>query len=92
MPDAGTRVALDDGATAWLQETESDEPRGTAIVMHGNHRKGSQQPSSIALQGALLRARFDVLAVDHPGFGASATPHPGAPWHAWDPRARPGKP
>ncbi len=89
VPDGGTRVALESGATAWLQKTESREPRGTAIVMHGNHRMGSQQPSSMALQGALMRAGYDVLAVDHPGFGGSPAPHSGAAWQAWDPTLGP---
>jgi pimeloyl-ACP methyl ester carboxylesterase len=89
MPDAGARIALDSGATAWLQETASRQRRGTALVMHGNHRKGSQQPSSIALQGALMRAGYDVLAVDHPGFGESPAPHASAAWHAWDPTLGP---
>ncbi len=85
IPSAGERLPLEDGTGAWLLETPLDESRGTAIVLHGNHRLGSRQPSGLVLQGALLSAGYDVLSVDHPGFGASAAPPAGADWHAWDP-------
>ena len=85
IPSAGQRLPLDQGTAAWLRETPADDPRGTAIVLHGNHRLGSEQPSGLVLQGALLRAGYDVLSVDHPGFGASATPSVSAGWRAWDP-------
>jgi pimeloyl-ACP methyl ester carboxylesterase len=85
VPTSGERLPLQQGTAAWLLETPSDEPRGTAVVLHGNDRSGSRQPSGIVLQGALLRAGYDVLAVDHPGFGSSATPAATAGWRAWDP-------
>jgi serine aminopeptidase S33 family len=85
IPSAGERLPLRQGTGAWLLESSANEPRGTAIVLHGNHRLGSRQPSGLVLQGALVRAGYDVLAVDHPGFGASAPPPPGAEWDAWDP-------
>jgi dienelactone hydrolase len=85
VPSLGTRVALEDGKVAWLLETANGEARGTAVVLHGNHRYGSLQPSGLVLQGALMRAGYDVLAVDHPGFGASLVPAADATWHAWDP-------
>jgi len=85
IPSAGERLPLEDGTAAWLLETPLDKSRGTAIVLHGNHRLGSRQPSGLVLQGALLSAGYDVLLVDHPGFGASAAPPVSADWHAWDP-------
>lgn len=85
IPSAGERLPFRDGTAAWLLQVPNDEPHGTAVVFHGNHRYGSRQPSSMVLQGALLRAGYDVLSVDHPGFGASATPPAGAGWNAWDP-------
>jgi pimeloyl-ACP methyl ester carboxylesterase len=85
IPSAGERLPLQNGTGAWLLETPLDEPRGTAIVLHGNHRLGSQQPSGLVLQGALVSAGFDVLSVDHPGFGASVAPPASADWRAWDP-------
>jgi len=84
VPTSGERLPLREGTAAWFIETPLEQ-RGTAVVLHGNHRNGSRQPSGIVLQGALLRAGYDVLAVDHPGFGASAAPAPTAGWRAWDP-------
>jgi pimeloyl-ACP methyl ester carboxylesterase len=85
VPTSGERLPLQQGTAAWLLETPIDEPRGTAVVLHGNHRNGSRQPSGIVLQGALLRAGYDVLAIDHPGFGSSAAPAATAGWREWDP-------
>jgi pimeloyl-ACP methyl ester carboxylesterase len=85
VPTSGERLPLQQGTAAWLLETSLDEPRGTAVVLHGNHPHASRQPSGIVLQGALLRAGYDVLAVDHPGFGSSAAPAATAGWRAWDP-------
>lgn len=85
IPSAGERLPLGEGTGAWLLKSPNDEPRGTAIVLHGNHRLGSRQPSGLVLQGALVRAGYDVLSVDHPGFGASAVPPVDAEWNAWDP-------
>ena len=57
VPATGARVPLESGTTAaWLRKAGHGATRGTAIVMHGNHRLGSRQPSSVALQGALMRA------------------------------------
>jgi pimeloyl-ACP methyl ester carboxylesterase len=90
LPAAGARVPLESGTTAaWLRKAGHGATRGTAIVMHGNHRLGSRQPSAMALQGALMRAGYDVLSVDHPGFGASLPPQASAQWNAWDPALGP---
>jgi pimeloyl-ACP methyl ester carboxylesterase len=91
VPSPGERVPLEPGTAAWLLKTAGDNPRGTAIVMHGNHRLGSRQPSAVALQGALMRAGYDVLSVDHPGFGASLVPDASAEWKAWDPKLGPSQ-
>ncbi len=88
-PSSGARLPLEDGTAAWLLKTPHPQPVGTAIVMHGNHQNGSEQPSSVALQGALVRAGYDVLSVDHPGFGSSRVPHASADWREWDPARGP---
>jgi pimeloyl-ACP methyl ester carboxylesterase len=87
VPAAGDRLPLQGRTAAWLLENpvDEEEERGTAIVLHGNNRLGSQQPSGVMLQGALMRAGYDVLSVDHPGFGASPAPPASAHWSAWDP-------
>jgi len=88
-PSAGAYIPLGQNTAAWLLRNPGSHPRGMAIVLHGNHRLGSRQPSSIALHGALMRAGYDVLAVDHPGFGASLAPYATAEWPAWDPTIGP---
>jgi pimeloyl-ACP methyl ester carboxylesterase len=88
-PAPGARLPLDPGVAAWLLAMPNGDSRGTAVVLHGNHRLGSRQPSAVALQGALLRAGYDVLSVDHPGFGSSRTPLATAEWRAWDPALGP---
>jgi alpha-beta hydrolase superfamily lysophospholipase len=90
IPSPGIRLPLEHGTAAWLRETPSDEPQGKAIVLHGNNRRGSKQPSAMVLQGALLRAGYDVVSVDHPGFGASALPAIDD-WPAWDPALGPAQ-
>ncbi len=85
IPSAGERLPMSEHTAAWFRKTAAAEPRGIAVVLHGNHRLGSRQPSGMVLQGALLRAGYDVLSVDHPGFGASAAPPTSADWRAWDP-------
>ncbi len=44
---------------------------GMAIVTARGSSERLAAPSSIALQGALMRAGYDVPSVDHPGFGSS---------------------
>jgi pimeloyl-ACP methyl ester carboxylesterase len=85
-PIPGRRVDLNGGTVAWMLKNPHRATRGLAIIVHGNHPAGSWQPAALALQGALLRAGFDVLSVDHPGYGASAHPPASADWTAWDPR------
>jgi pimeloyl-ACP methyl ester carboxylesterase len=85
-PAPGQRVNLKSGAVAWMLRNPHRAQRGLIIFLHGNHPAGSWQPAAIALQGAMLRAGYDVLTVDHPGYGASSHPEPSADWTAWDPR------
>jgi len=85
-PLPGKRVQFKSGTIAWLLKDPLGQSRGAAVLIHGNHPAGSWQPAAIAMQGALLRAGYDVLSVDHPGYGASPHPSAGAEWGAWDPR------
>ena len=85
VPAPGGRLPLEHSTAAWLREVPVGEARGTAILLHGNHRRGSRQPTAMALQGALLRAGYSVLSVDHPGSGESPVPSPEMDWRAWDP-------
>jgi pimeloyl-ACP methyl ester carboxylesterase len=54
-------------------------------LFHGANPEGSKQSSAIVLRRALLEAGFVVLAVDHPGYGASPAPSVDADIVAWDP-------
>lgn len=89
LPDPGERIYFDSGTAAWILRVPSDHPRGTAILLHGSHPQASRQPAAVAMQGALLRAGYDVLSVDHPGYGASSIPNTDADWRAWDPSIGP---
>ncbi len=89
LADPGERINFDSGTAAWILRVPSDHPRGTAILLHGNHPLASRQPAAVAMQGALLRAGYDVLSVDHPGYGASSIPSADADWRAWDPSIGP---
>jgi pimeloyl-ACP methyl ester carboxylesterase len=88
-PIPGERVKLPSGAIGWLLRNPGSHSRGTAILLHGNHPAASSQPAAIALQGALLRAGYDVFSVDHPGYGASPQPGPNSGLSAWDPTLGP---
>jgi pimeloyl-ACP methyl ester carboxylesterase len=87
--DPGDRVVLPSGAAAWSLRNPRGDPRGVAVLLHGNDQLASAQPAATALQGALLRAGYDVLSVDHPGYGASPVPSADADWSAWDPTIGP---
>lgn len=88
-PKPGRGVTLPSGAAAWLLKNPSGDPRGLAILLHGNDPLGSRQPAAVALQGALERSGYDVLSVDHPGYGGSPVPHAAAGWSEWDPTIGP---
>jgi pimeloyl-ACP methyl ester carboxylesterase len=88
-PLPGERVALPSGAAAWLLTVPGGKSIGTAIFLHGNNPGGARQPAAIALQGALLRAGFDVMTVEMPGYGASPPPGADAALNAWDPTVGP---
>lgn len=83
-PFPGERVELPSGAVGWLLQDPA-RARGIAILLHGNNPGASAQPAAIAMQGALLRAGYDTMTVDHPGYGASPLPPLTASWQAWDP-------
>ncbi len=85
LPHPGSSIGLKSGATAWFLDDAPGGSRGVAILLHGNHAAGSRQPAAVALQAALALAGYDVLSVDHPGFGSSSLPDPNADWSAWDP-------
>ncbi len=79
------RRELPTGAVAWLQRPAGSGPFPAAIFFHGAHPAGSFQPAAVAARRALRDAGFVVLAVDHPGFGESPSPDPGARLAEWDP-------
>lgn len=85
LPHPGSSISLKSGATAWFLDDASGGSRGVAVLLHGNHAAGSRQPAAVALQAALTSAGYDVLSVDHPGYGSSSLPDPNADWTAWDP-------
>jgi pimeloyl-ACP methyl ester carboxylesterase len=85
VPDPGESVRLESDVALWILRAPGDNPRGTAILLHGNDRRGSWQPAALALQGAMIRAGYDVLSVDQKGYGATPLPGANADWSAWDP-------
>jgi pimeloyl-ACP methyl ester carboxylesterase len=89
VPDPGASLSLQHGIGAWILRTPADRPQGTAILLHGNDPRASWQPAALALQGSLLRAGYDVLSVDHAGYGATPAPDVNADWSAWDPTIGP---
>ena len=89
VPDPGARVHLDSDCGAWILRTPA--PRGTAIVLHGNDPLASRQAAALAMQGALMRAGYDVISIDHPGYGATALPDANADWKDWDPTICPAR-
>lgn len=79
-PRAAVRVALDAGGLtlSGLLAEPADEPRGTVFALHGGgmsagYFDGRAHPS-VSLLALGARLGFTVLAVDRPGYGASA-PH-----------------
>jgi pimeloyl-ACP methyl ester carboxylesterase len=80
--DAGEKVELASRGVAWLTRVPAGEP---ALLLHGNHRTASHQPSAAALRRALLGAGYSVLSLDHTGYGASPHPAADAPVEDWDP-------
>jgi len=88
-PNPGVRLHLKLDCGAWILRTRT--PRGTAILLHGNDFLASNQPAALALQGALMRAGYDVISVDHPGYGATLLPDANADWKAWDPTICPAQ-
>lgn len=82
----GRQITLSTGSVAWLSgDSDQGQEAGSALVLHGAHPAASLQPSACVLRRALEAAGFRVLALDHPGFGASPSPPVSAPLEAWDP-------
>lgn len=90
-PSPGARADLASDCGAWILRTPIQTPRGTAILLHGNDPLASRQPAALALQGALLRAGYNVISIDHPGYGATPLPNANAGWEAWDPTICPAQ-
>jgi pimeloyl-ACP methyl ester carboxylesterase len=88
-PNPGASVPLQQGTGAWILRTQAERPRGTAILLHGNDSLASWQAAALSLQGSLVRAGYDVLSVDHAGYGATPVPDVNADWSAWDPTIGP---
>lgn len=88
-PNPGVRVHLESGCGEWILRTRT--PRGTAILLHGNDPLASRQAAALAMQGALMRAGYDVISIDHPGYGATPLPAANADWKAWDPTICPAR-
>ncbi|WP_374982707.1 alpha/beta hydrolase [Streptomyces fradiae] len=79
-PSPPSRVSLDAGglALSGLLAEPAGEPRGTVLALHGGgmtagYFDGPAHPS-VSLLALGARLGFTVLAVDRPGYGASA-PH-----------------
>jgi hypothetical protein len=89
VPNPGATVPLQHGTGAWILRTPRETSYGTAILLHGNDSLASWQPAALALQGSLMRAGYDVLSVDHAGYGVTPVPDFNADWRAWDPTIGP---
>lgn len=83
--DVGTAVELNSGAVGWLSLPPGPPPYRPAIVFHGADEEGSYQRGALFLRRTLRGLGFAVLAVDAPGFGASAPPAPLRDLEPWDP-------
>lgn len=81
----GERVQLPGGAVAWLDRGPGRGPHPGALLFHGNDPRASHQAAACVLRRALTGAGYTVLAVDHPGYGASPSPDPRAGTESWDP-------
>lgn len=80
----GDSVSLPGGQVAW-RAGSPDRDEGLALLFHGADPGGSRQPTACGIRRALRDRGFDVLALDHPGYGSSAAPDSAAPIEEWDP-------
>lgn len=80
----GDSLSLPEGQVAWRADSR-DGDRGLALLFHGADPGGSRQPTACGVRRALRDRGFDVLALDHPGYGSSAAPDSAAPIEQWDP-------
>lgn len=84
----GERVEVRPGTVGWLDRPRGSAPHPTALFLHGAEPRGGRQPVACAVRRTLLARGYAVLALDHPGYGASAVPDSGASVERWDPVAR----
>lgn len=84
----GDRVELESGTVGWLDRPRGSAPHPTALFLHGAEPRGGRQPVACAVRRVLLGRGYAVLALDHPGYGASAAPDSGANLERWDPASR----
>ncbi|MEE8107448.1 MAG: alpha/beta hydrolase [Planctomycetota bacterium] len=85
FPD-GERIELKNQAVAWLDTPGGSGTRPGVLFFHGSRPNGAHSTSAAVIRRAFVDAGAIVLAVDHPGFGASGCPEMEAPAAAWDPK------
>lgn len=83
--DVGEPVELDTGAVAWLTLPPGPPPYRPALFFHGADEEGAYQRGALFLRRTLTGLGYAVLALDAPGFGASAPPGELRDIDAWDP-------
>jgi len=83
--DVGEPVELPGGAVGWLTLPPGAPPYRPALVFHGADEEGAYQRGALFLRRALVGLGYAVLAVDAPGYGASAAPGDLRDPEAWDP-------
>jgi len=85
QPPESEQVGLTEESVGWLTLAEAEGQRPGAVVFHGADAHGSKQRAAVVLRRALKAAGYDVLAVDHPGFGQTPVPEEVTDPTAWDP-------
>jgi pimeloyl-ACP methyl ester carboxylesterase len=83
--NVGEPVELPGGAVGWLTLPPGPPPYRPALLFHGADDEGAYQRGALFLRRALLGLGHAVLAVDAPGYGASAAPRALRDLEAWDP-------
>ncbi|MGD8816332.1 MAG: alpha/beta fold hydrolase [Acidobacteriota bacterium] len=81
----GEPVELPGGAIGWLTLPNRPPPYHPALLFHGADEEGAYQRGALFLRRVLNGLGYAVLAVDAPGFAASAPPAPLDELDAWDP-------
>jgi pimeloyl-ACP methyl ester carboxylesterase len=83
--NVGEPMELPGGAVGWLTLPPGPPPYRPALVFHGADEEGAYQRGALFLRRALVGLGYAVLAVDAPGYGASAAPRALHDLEAWDP-------